>query len=164
VRERDRRMYTVVWVIVTALAATIMLVLGKPFVAAALVLVCGAGLVAFLRVTHPGGDHKPHLGIFFDESATGDQAPAPVDRDAVPAPTPSEPAGAEVIALRHEARRERPAAQGTAAGAAPEEVVVDEAVASASDRARIATEGSADLAAHHVRLLQQVQVKLRDYE
>jgi hypothetical protein len=191
VRERDRRTYTLIWVVVTVVAATILVVAGSAWSALALVVVLGVGLVAFLRVTHPRGDHKPNLTIFFDDidPLDGGAEPQPdlepevaghgfpVTAAAVPtrptpaaAPTPAGP-GAEVIDLRQPARRE-------AAG-----VSVDEAVA-ASDQAATVTvpvsggengtggapsaapapEVAEELSQHHVRLLRQVQVKLRDYE
>jgi hypothetical protein len=166
VRDRDRRTYTVVWVAVTAIAAAILVIVGSPGFALALVAVAGIGLVAFLRATHPRGDHKPQLGIFFDNpsaaagSANGGSAtaaPAPPPPPAPPASAPAPPSGADVINLRQPDRRDR----GPAA-------TVTEAVA-ASNQAREAREvadatGSEDLAEHHVRLLRQVQVKLRDYQ
>ena len=66
-RERDRTTYTVIWVAVTAVAALILVVVGSPWFALALVGVALVGLVAFLRATHPRGAGKPNINIFFDD-------------------------------------------------------------------------------------------------
>jgi hypothetical protein len=154
VRERDRQTYTVVWVVVTAVLALILLAFGSPMWALALVAVFGTGLVGFLRVTHPGGRGKPNLNIFFDDTGAPVPPVAPAPGHTRPsrytAPPPR--SGAEVIDLRQRDRVPVP--------------TVDEAVA-ASQAASVPTarpEVTDDLAEHHVRLLRQVQVKLRDYE
>jgi hypothetical protein len=159
-------------VAVSAVGAAILVAVGNVPYAVALVVVAASGLIAFLRTTHPRGDHKPDLGIFFDEATTrppvGDPprrtprppvaAPAPPSPAPAPAPSaaPTAPAppGAEVIDLRQTARRDPAVA---AAPAAPE------AVAAVDENPR-AAEVSDELANHHVRLLRQVQVKLQDYE
>jgi hypothetical protein len=198
VGERDRRTYTVVWVAVTVLASAFLVVKGSALFALVLVVVAGAGLVAFLRATHPDGAAKPALGIFFDDQADRDaadpaeQGPRPPDgggpgrrpaaRDAAPpapdaAPSRTAPAaagtgprgprserdagasaGAEVIDLRQPVRRERPAERVVRDRAVNEGVVTDDGGPGPSGPA------TGELAEHHVRLLRQVQVKLRDYE
>jgi hypothetical protein len=156
VRERDRQTYTVVWVVVTAVLALILVLVGSASWALLLVAVAGVGLVAFLRATHPGGRRKPNLNIFFDDDGVAVPPPA------APPPAPTRPArhtappatrpGADVIDLRQRDRVPVP--------------TVDDAVAASAQaaQARPADEVADDLAEHHVRLLRQVQVKLRDYK
>jgi hypothetical protein len=142
VRERDRRTYTVVWVAVTAVATTILVVAGSPGFAAAFAAVLGIGLVAFLRTTHPRGHAKPHLGIFFDDT---EAAPADPSAATPPATAAGGPDDAEALA-----------------GA--DNSLATRETASAGEGTRPAGEMSDELADHHVRLLRQVQVKLQDYE
>jgi hypothetical protein len=205
VRERDRRTYTVIWVAITVVLALILVVRGSHWSALALVVVATVGLVAWLRVTHPRGDAKPSLGVFFDDLDGSDATevtavdpadpadpmaptpptavaptagPGPVRAPAevtgfvaaapaqAPAPTPTaaevaaraDAPGAEVIDLRQPARRE------------PAVPTIDDAVAASDEAAQTVAvtppspEVAEELSEHHVRLLRQVQVKLRDYQ
>jgi hypothetical protein len=201
VRERDRRTITLIWVAVTAVLSLILVVRGALLFALLLSAVAGVGLVAWLRVTHPRGERKPPLGIFFDdldeEGPAGDavgaatEAGPPAVAGPATAPIPARPVpptarrvppggdgpAAEVIDLRRTPRREpAPATSGTGAPGDHDAVVPDEAVAASQQAADARGKGTgndkgngdgevaAELSEHHVRLLRQVQVKLRDYQ
>jgi hypothetical protein len=173
VSEGDRRTFTITWVAVTLVAATILLVFGNPWYALAFTVVAGVGLVAFLRATHPRGAQKPNLNIFFDDLEPGDEgdgsaggvepggAAAPIRVRPTTAPT-AEANDAEVIDLRQTARRE------------PAPSTLDEVVATSDEASRSAgtamtpapagSEVADELSAHHVRLLRKVETQLRDYE
>jgi hypothetical protein len=172
------------WVGLTAVAATILVVVGNVASALLLVVVSTIGLVLFLRTTHPRGAGKPNLGIFFDDGDPGpptsppaptrptrvpagrpapraDRAPQPVgDAEAgtgpetEPEPEPEVVGHAADVIDLHQPSRREPAVSG---------LTVQEAV-EASEDARRVSELSDELATHHVRLLRQVQVQLQDYE
>jgi hypothetical protein len=183
VRERDRRTYTLIWVAITVVAAGILVWVGSLWFAAALVAVLLAGLVAFLRVTHPRGAGKPNINIFFDdlegldevetdEGAEPPAPPAPATRPPAARPAPAPPASApapradadaDVIDLRPSARREVPAPGTTLSDAV---AASDEAAVSVSggDVGTGSPEVAEELSAHHVRLLRKVQTHLREYE
>jgi hypothetical protein len=176
VRERDRRTITIIGVVATLVLATILVVVGSQWFAVAIVAVAFVGLVAFLRVTHPRGAQKPNLYIFFDdldqpvegeEGDTLDAGPGAADGAGFAAAAPvASGAGtgageAEVIDLRQPSRREPPAPVG------------DDAVAAGDHAPQTADDGKGtpaypevaeELSAHHVRLLRQVETKLRDYQ